>query len=295
VTEGTLAKSYKTNTYFYYSYCIGSGGFFKIGDYRALPFGEPNLMAGHSKWANIKRRKAAQDAKKGVSYAKISREIIVAAKMGGGDPAANFRLRTAIDKAKASGIPNDNIKRAIEKGTGAGGIDNSEDLTYEGYGPGGVAVLIEAVTDNRNRTAGDIRSYFNKYNGNLGSDGCVAWIFKEQGLIQVDSRKRAEEDVFELALESGAQDFQVNEEEQVFEILTSPDDLNTVCQQLTNQQVDILSAEVTRVPENTVKVTDTVQATQLMKLLDMLESHDDVQAVYANFEMEETLLEQVNS
>lgn len=251
-------------------------------------------MAGHSKWANIKRRKAAQDAKKGVSYARISREIIVAAKMGGGDPNANFRLRTAIDKAKIAGIPSDNIKRAVEKGSGAGSNDNMEDLTYEGYGPGGVAVFIEAMTDNRNRTAGDIRSYFNKYNGNLGSDGCVAWIFKERGVIQVPSQKLVEEEVFEIALESGASDFQANEEEGVFEIYTEPDDLNTVCQQLNAGKLTIQSAEITRVPENSVAVQDVTQATQLMKLLDALESHDDVQAVYANFEMDDALLEQAS-
>lgn len=251
-------------------------------------------MAGHSKWANIKRRKAAQDAKKGVSYARISREIIVAAKMGGGDPNANFRLRTAIDKAKIAGIPSDNIKRAVEKGSGAGSNDNMEDLTYEGYGPGGVAVFIEAMTDNRNRTAGDIRSYFNKYNGNLGSDGCVAWIFKERGVIQVPSQKLVEEEVFEIALEAGASDFQANEEEGVFEIYTEPDELNTVCLQLNAGKLTIQSAEITRVPENSVAVQDVTQATQLMKLLDAIESHDDVQAVYANFEMDDALLEQAS-
>lgn len=251
-------------------------------------------MAGHSKWANIKRRKAAQDAKKGVSYAKIAREIIVAAKMGGGDPLGNFRLRTAIDKAKAAGIPNDNIKRAIEKGTGAAAADNSEDLTYEGYGPGGVAILVEAVTDNRNRTAGDVRSYFSKYKGNLGSDGCVAWIFKERGLIQINAQQKNEEDVFDVAIEAGASDFQANLEEAVFDIFTEPDELNSICKLLNEKKLEIQSAEVTRIPENTVKVQDVAQATLLMKLLDMLESHDDVQAVYANFEMDDSLLEQVS-
>ncbi|MBY0405389.1 MAG: YebC/PmpR family DNA-binding transcriptional regulator, partial [Cyanobacteria bacterium] len=185
-------------------------------------------MSGHSKWANIKRRKAAQDSKKGQSYARYSREIIVAARMGGGDPNGNFRLRTAIERAKAEGIPNDNIKRAIEKGTGAGSADAMEDLNYEGYGPGGVAIFIETVTDNRNRTAGDIRSYFNKYNGNLGSDGCVAWIFDERGLIQVASKGLSEDDMFEKALNAGSTDFQVNAEEGVFEIYTEPSELNTV-------------------------------------------------------------------
>jgi YebC/PmpR family DNA-binding regulatory protein len=251
-------------------------------------------MAGHSKWANIKRRKAAQDAKKGAAYAKLSRDIIVAAKLGGGDPEGNFRLRTAIERAKAEGIPNDNIKRAIEKGTGGGNSDNMEDVIYEGYGPGGVAVFIETMTDNRNRTAGDIRSYFNKYNGNLGSDGCVAWIFKEQGLIQIPSQKLAEEDVFEKAIEAGASDFVANEEEGVYEIYTAPEDLNTVCQALSDAKIAIASAEVTRVPQNSVAVTDPAHAVSLMKLLDAIESHDDVQAVYANFDMDESMLEQAS-
>lgn len=249
-------------------------------------------MAGHSKWANIKRRKAAQDAKKGAAYAKVSREIIVAAKMGGGDPEGNFRLRTAIERAKAVGIPNDNIKRAIEKGAGAGAGDQLEDINYEGYGPGGVAIFIETMTDNRNRTAGDIRSYFNKYQGNLGSDGCVAWIFEEKGLIQVSMKAGSEEALFEKAIDAGANDFVANTEEGVFEIYTNPDQLNAVCQALNDAKIQIESAEVTRTPQNSVSIQDPQQATVLMKLLDAIESQDDVQSVYANFEMDEALLEQ---
>jgi YebC/PmpR family DNA-binding regulatory protein len=250
-----------------------------------------DTMAGHSKWAQIKRSKAVKDAKKGASFAKMSRDIIVAAKIGGADPEGNFRLRTAIERAKTVGMPNDNIKRAIEKGSGVGSSDNMEDVIYEGYGPGGVAVFIETMTDNRNRTAGDIRSYFNKYNGNLGSDGCVAWIFSEQGLIQVRQGEVDEEVLLEKALEAGATDFEPNPEEGIFLIYTEPDQLNAVCQALSDTSIVIDSAEITRTPQNSVAVTDAAVATPLMKLLDAIESHDDVQAVYANFEMDDALFE----
>lgn len=247
-------------------------------------------MAGHSKWAQIKRSKAVKDAKKGANFAQCSREIIMAAKLGGGDPEGNFRLRTAIERAKAAGVPNDNIKRAIEKGTGVGSADNIEDLSYEGYGPGGVAVFIETVTDNRNRTAGDIRSYFNKYQGNLGSDGCVAWIFEEKGLIRVAQMGQQEEMVFEKAIEAGAADFQANPDEESFDIFTAPIDLNTVALGLSAAGVAIESAEVTRIPQNTIKIETEELAKPLLRLLDAIESHDDVQHVYANFEMDEAIL-----
>lgn len=250
-------------------------------------------MAGHSKWAQIKRSKAIKDAKKGASFAQSSREIIMAAKLGGGDPEGNFRLRTAIAKAKALGIPNDNIKRAIEKGTGAGAGDNLESLSYEGYGPGGVAVFIETMTDNRNRTAGDIRSYFNKFNGNLGADGCVAWIFEEKGIIQLDMKGLSEEDAFEKSIEAGASDFEPNPDEGVYRVYTTLQDLNSVAQALSDQGVSVLSAEVTRTPQNTVRVDSEEVAKPLLKLLDALEAHDDVQNVYANFDMDEALLAQL--
>ncbi|MBY0450726.1 MAG: YebC/PmpR family DNA-binding transcriptional regulator [Cyanobacteria bacterium] len=252
-------------------------------------------MAGHSKWANIKRRKAAQDAKKGQAYAKFSREIIVAARIGGGDPAGNFRLRTAIERGKAAGLPNDNIQRAIDKGVGSGASDQLENLNYEGYGPAGVAVFIESMTDNRNRTAGDIRSYFNKYNGNLGSDGCVAWIFQEQGLITVETHRQkrsySEESLFEAAIDAGASDFVANTEENLCEIFTEPDRLNTVCEGLSESGWLIQSAEMTRRPQNTVEISDTAQAVLLMKLLDAIENQEDVQAVYANAVMEDAVTE----
>lgn len=222
----------------------------------------------------------------------MSRDIIVAAKIGGPDPQGNFRLRTAIERAKTEGMPNDNIKRAIEKGAGIGSSDNMESMSYEGYGPGGVAIFIEAMTDNKNRTAGDIRSYFNKYNGNLGSDGCVAWIFSERGLIQVPQMKVAEEDLFEKALDAGASDFEADEDGEFYTIYTDPETLNGVCQALSDANIPIASAEVTRIPQNSVNITDPAHATQLMKLLDAIEGQDDVQAVYANFDMDESLLEQ---
>lgn len=253
-------------------------------------------MAGHSKWAQIKRSKAVKDAKKGASFAQCSREIIMAAKLGGGDPEGNFRLRTAISRAKATGMPSDNIKRAIEKGMGASAADNLEDLSYEGYGPGGVAILIETVTDNRNRTAGDIRSYFNKYQGNLGSDGCVSWIFEEKGLIKISQTANlTEETVFEKALEAGADDFQRNEDDETFELYTAPLSLNAVCQALSETGISIESAEVTRIPQSTAKVDSEAIAKPLLKLLEAIEAQDDVQHVYANFEMDEALLSKMDS
>jgi len=250
-------------------------------------------MAGHSKWANIKHRKAAKDAKKGQAFARYSREIIVAAKMGGGDPAGNFRLRTAIDKAKAVGIPNDNIQRAIEKGAGTGNADNLETVVYEGYGPGGVAVMIETMTDNRNRTAGDIRSYFNKYEGNLGSDGCVAWIFEQRGLIQIDPAACpvTDDDLVNAIIEAGADDFAINQDSGQMDVLTNPAEMNAVCQALADQQIPVASAEWTRIPQNSTPVSELTTAKPLMKLMDALENHDDVQAVYANFEMDDALLD----
>ena len=160
-------------------------------------------MSGHSKWATIKHKKGKMDAQRGVSFAKASRDIMVAVKTGGADPAGNFRLKTAIEKAKEAGFPNDNIKRAIERASGGGADSNVEDINYEGYGPGGVAIIIEAMTDNRNRTAGDIRSYFNKNNGNLGETGCVGWMFKEQGVISVEKQEINQDELFDVAINAG--------------------------------------------------------------------------------------------
>ena len=234
-------------------------------------------MSGHSKWANIKHRKAKVDAQKGAAFAKYAREIMVAAKAGGANPETNFRLRTAIDK------------RVIDKVAGAGANDNFEDINYEGYGPGGVAILIEAVTDNRNRTAGDIRSYFNKYNGNLGETGCVGWMFKEEGVIEIDKDKINQDQLFELAINAGADDFLA--EEDGYRIIANPDALQAVAEQIEAGGYKLKNVEVTRNPQNTISVEDPDVAKQLLRLLDNIESHDDVQNVYANFEMDDSLLE----
>ena len=249
-------------------------------------------MAGHSKWANIKHRKAKVDAQKGVAFAKFAREITVAAKEGGADPEINFRLRTAIEKAKALGLPSDNIKRSIEKATGGGEGANLESITYEGYGAGGVAVLIETLTDNRNRTAGDIRSYFNKYNGNLGETGCVGWMFKEEGSIFIAKDGVDQDELFEKAIDAGAEDF-ITDDEEDYMIITTPWDLQKVAEELEQAGFKIKNAKVERNPENTINVEDEETAKNLLKLLDNIENHDDAQNVYANFEINEDLLKKL--
>lgn len=248
-------------------------------------------MSGHSKWSTIKHKKAKVDAQKGVTFAKFAREITVAAKLGGTIPESNFRLRTAIDNAKAAGLPNDNIKRAIEKASAAGGGDNYEEITYEGYGPAGVAIFIEAMTDNRNRTAGDLRSYFNKNNGNLGENGCVGWMFKPQGNISINKSDIENEKLFDDAINAGAEDF--IEEDDVYKVITTIDSLQSIAENLQNQGYILKSVETTRSPENTVPVADMDAAKSLLRLLDSIENHDDVQHVYANFEMDDDLLEKL--
>lgn len=248
-------------------------------------------MSGHSKWANIKRQKAVVDAKKGAVYAKMSREIIVAAKLGGADPNGNFRLRQAIDRAKAEGVPNDNIQRAIEKGAGAGGSDNLEELTYEGYGPGGVAIMARCATDNRNRTAGDLRSYFSKYGGNMGETGCVGWMFKERAEISIARAPSVnEDDLLLAAVDAGADDLDTSEEESVT-VVCQPDSLEAIRDALLKAGYEVISADVTMAPMSTVAVTEIDQAKQLLRLLEALENQDDVQHVYANFDMDTKLLQ----
>ncbi len=247
-------------------------------------------MSGHSKWANIKRQKAVVDSKKGVVYAKMSREIIVAAKLGGGDPAANFRLRTAIDRAKAEGVPNDNIQRAIEKGSGGGSSDNFEELVYEGYGPGGVALLVKCTTDNRNRTAGDVRLCFSKYGGNMGESGCVNWMFKEQGEIYINKEAGFDEEkLLEAALDAGAEDLDVSEGEEAL-VICPVTNLEAVRAALTRAGYKIASAEANMAPSNTVEITSQETGKLVLKLVDALENHDDVQSVHANFEMDQEWL-----
>lgn len=249
-------------------------------------------MSGHSKWANIKRQKAVVDSKRAVVYAKMSRELIVAARLGGPDPAGNFRLRQAIDRAKAEGVPNDNIARAIEKGSGGGNADQIEELTYEGYGPGGVAIMVKCATDNRNRTAGDVRSYFSKYGGNLGETGCVGWMFKERGeLLIARSPKVNEDDLMMAALDAGADDLDTTSEDSVV-VICPPEKLEAVKTSLTDAGYSVDSAEAVMSPLNMVEITDPDNARQLLRLLDTLENQDDVQQVYANFDMDPKFMEE---
>ena len=250
-------------------------------------------MAGHSKWANIKRQKARVDAVKGKVFAKLSREIIVAAKQGGGDPDGNFQLRTAIDKAKAAGVPNDNIDRAIAKGTGNLGSDGAlEAIRYEGYGPGGVAVLVEALTDNRNRTAADLRAAFSKNGGNLGETGCVGWMFDQQGVVVVTGNLD-EDTLLEAAIEGGAESYElteVDEDTPGAEVFCPPNELESLSDHLKGESYKVKDIEVRWVPSNTVDVTDTDQAKSLLKMMDALEDLDDVQSVTANFDLAEEIL-----
>lgn len=252
-------------------------------------------MSGHSKWATIKHKKAKIDSARAVVFQKYSRELMVSARMGGADINSNFRLRTAVDRAKAAGLPADNIKRAIEKGAGMGTGDNYEEITYEGYAAGGVAVFLEVMTDNRNRSAGDIRSYFTKYNGNLGETGCVGWMFKPVGLITFDESVDFEK-LFEAAIELGADDIQepdADDEEIEYKVVTSVENFQTVVEGLEKEGFKNKSAELTRIPENTIEVTDAKVASQILKLLEKIEEHDDVQNVYSNFDISDDILQEL--
>jgi len=248
-------------------------------------------MAGHSKWANIKHRKAKVDAAKGVSFAKFSREIIISSKIGGPDPAGNFRLKTAIERARAGGLPNDTIKRAIEKGSSSGASENYEEITYEGYGPGGVAVFIEAATDNKNRTAGDIRSYFTKYGGNLGESGCVGWMFEPNGVLTFGKDSVDFEKLYELSAEFDAKD--VVEEEDEYKVITTVENFQKAVEGFGGASLAPKSAELTRIPQNSVEMTDETAAKKLLALLEKIEEHDDVQNVYSNFEIDDSVMEKL--
>jgi YebC/PmpR family DNA-binding regulatory protein len=249
-------------------------------------------VSGHSKWATIKRQKAVVDAKRAVIYAKMSREIIVAARTGGPDPAANFRLRTAIDKAKAEGVPNDNIQRAIEKGSGGGSSDQIEELIYEGYGPGGVAVMVQCATDNRNRTAGDVRSSFSKYGGNLGETGCVGWMFKERGELTIErTDKLSEDELMMAALDAGADDLDTASDDTIT-VICPPDKLEAVKNAMVGAKYAVAAADVVMSPLSTVEITDGDIARNLLRLLDVLENHDDVQRVWANFDMDSRIIDE---
>ena len=244
-------------------------------------------MAGHSKWANIKRQKARVDAKKGKTFTQLSRAIIVAARNGIADPSGNFQLRTAIEKAKAAGIPNDNIERAIAKGAGTYSDDSIlEEIRYEGYGIGGVAVLIEALTDNRNRTAAYIREAFSKNGGNLGETGCVSWMFNQKGVITIVGQLN-EDQILEACLEAEADSYEIyeDEEEQVAEIFTAMESLEEINNQLISDGFEVKEAELRWIPNDNVEINDPEQSKYLTRLMDTLESLDDVQNVTANFDL----------
>ena len=241
-------------------------------------------MSGHSKFANIKHKKEKNDAAKGKIFTIIGRELAVAVKVGGSDPANNSRLRDVIAKAKANNMPNDTIDRGIKKAAGELGSVNYEFVTYEGYGPGGIAIIVDALTDNKNRTASNVRNAFTKGSGSIGTQGCVSYMFDQKGQIIID-REECEMDPDELmmlALDAGAEDF--SEEEDSFEILTSPDDFSDVRQKLEEEGIPMASAEVTMIPQNYVALTDETALKQLNRTLDMLDEDDDVQAVYTNLE-----------
>ncbi|MES1023802.1 YebC/PmpR family DNA-binding transcriptional regulator [Gloeocapsa sp. BRSZ] len=246
-------------------------------------------MAGHSKWANIKRQKARVDAVKGKTFTQLSRAIIVAARNGVPDPTGNFQLRTAIEKAKAAGIPNENIDRAIAKGAGTYADDSAqlEEIRYEGYGSGGVAILIEALTDNRNRTAADLRAAFSKNGGNLGETGCVSWMFAQKG-VAILSGRVDEEKLLEASLEGGADSYELADG--MAEVFTDVGNLENLSQHLKNEGFVVSDVELRWIPSNSVEVSDSEQARSLLKLIDTLESLDDVQNVTANFEMADELM-----
>ncbi len=245
-------------------------------------------MSGHSKWATIKRKKGALDAKRGQVFTKLIRELTVAAKTGGADPDGNPRLRLAIDKAKAANMPSKNIDTAIAKGAGTMEGVSYEEVMYEGYAPGGIALIVEGSTDNKNRTLGEIRNILEKNGGNLGTSGSVAWIFKACGMITVEKSTANEDELMEIALEAGADDF--SPEEDVYEIKTAFESFESVRQALIAKSVKISNAELTKIPQNTIKV-EGAQAGKVLRLVELLEDHDDVQHVYANFDIDEKEME----
>ncbi len=243
-------------------------------------------MAGHSKWANIKIKKGKSDAQRGKAFTKLGRELAIAVKQGGPNPDANARLRDAIAKAKAANMPNDNIARSIKKAAGEGDGDNYDEITYEGYGPGGVAVIVEAATDNRNRTAGDVRHYFDKFGGNLGQTGSVTFMFNKKGIILIENDgKITEDDLMMDVLEAGAED--LSTEDDYFEIITEPAEFSTVREALEKKGYEFAEASVSMLPTTMTKLTDAKQIEQMERLVDSLEDMDDVQNVYHNWEQEE--------
>ena len=249
-------------------------------------------MYGHSKWSSIKHKKGAADAKRGRIFTRIIREISVAARAGGGDPDGNPRLRTAIAAAKAENMPKDNIERAIKKGTGELEGTHYEESVLEGYGPNGVAILVDLMTDNKNRTIAELRHAFTKYNGNIGSTGCVAWMFDKKGLISFDKEKVDEDKLMEVALDSGAED--INDEGTTLEVITDPNNFEAVKEALDKNGLQYIYAKISMIPQNTVKLNEK-EAEQVLKLMEALEDSDDVQNVNANFDIPDDIMEKITS
>ncbi|MCY3758157.1 MAG: YebC/PmpR family DNA-binding transcriptional regulator [Acidobacteria bacterium] len=245
-------------------------------------------MSGHSKWHSIRHKKGAADARRGKLFTSLIKEITVAARLGGGDPDGNPRLRAAMAAAKSANMPGENIKRAVQKGTGELPGLSYEDAVYEGYGPGGVAILVEAVTDNKNRTVSDIRHVFSKFGGNLGQSGCVAHLFQRQGLILIAKSGTDEDDLMTVALEAGAEDMRDGGE--VYEIYTSPQDYEAVLEEIRNHDLAVASADLSMIPQTTLQLAGK-PAQQMLRLMESLEDHDDVQKVFANFDIEDAELE----
>lgn len=248
-------------------------------------------MSGHSKWHNIRLRKGKQDLIRGKLFTKLAREIIVAAKEGGGNPDANLSLKMAIAKARENSMPQDNIKRAIQRGTGEIEGANFEEITYEGYGPAGVAILVPCLTDNRNRTVAELRNIFTKNGGNLGEMGCVAWMFDPKGLVTVPADKSDEETLMMATMDAGAEDIKL--EEDVLEVYCQLQDLNAVRDAISAAGIPFTSAELTQIPKTTVQIEDTKEATRILRLMDALEDNDDVQTAFANFDISEEIMQEV--
>lgn len=249
-------------------------------------------MSGHSKWSTIKHKKGAADAKRGKLFSKLIKEITIAARLGGGDPASNPRLRTALDKARAANMPSDNTMRAIKKGTGELEGSSYEEAVFEGYGPGGVALFIEVLTDNRNRTVAELRHLLSKMGGNLGEAGCVAWMFNKQGMLTFDKQSVDEEKLMEVALEAGAED--IKEEEDLLTVTADPAAFDAVKAACEGAGLKPMDAEVTMVPQNTIKLAGN-DAEKMLKLMEAIEDHEDVQSVSANFDIDAELMEQLVS
>jgi len=250
-------------------------------------------MSGHSKWASIKHKKGALDAKRGQLFSKLIKEITVAAKNGGGSFDTNIRLRVAVDRAKQANMPGDNIDKAIKRGTGALPGIVIEEVSYEGYAPGGVAVLVEVTSDNKNRTSAEIRNIFSKKNGNMAGAGAVSWLFTRKGFITVAKSDAKEDDLLNVSLEAGAEDFKSEAEE--YEIITPTDAFEKVKDAITKHNIKIASSEITSLPSNTVKITDEDTARKILELVEQLEDHDDVQHVYANFDIPDEIIQKISA